>query len=73
MWTAKDNESGVKIVFREGLFNETQVGKVPRDIDVQVEGDAMKLARIMREIGDWMAENHAEVALCDWRARRSAI
>lgn len=73
MWTAKDNESGVKLEFREGLFNETQVGKVPRDIDVQVEGDALKLARIMREIGDWIAENHAEVALCDWRARRSAI
>lgn len=73
MWTVKDNESKVKIEFREGLFNETQVGKVPRDIDVRVEGDAMKLARIMREIGDWIAENHAVVALCDWRARRSAI
>lgn len=24
MWTVKDNESGVKIEFREGLFNETQ-------------------------------------------------
>lgn len=73
MWTVTDNESEVKIEFREGLFNETQVAKVPRDIDVQVEGDAMTLARIMREIGDWMAENHVEVALSDWRSRRSAI
>lgn len=73
MWTVTDNESGVKIEFREGLFNETQVAKVPRDIDVQVEGDAMTLVRIMREIGDWMAENHVEVALSDWRSRRSAI
>lgn len=26
----------------------------------------------MREIGDWMAENHVEVALSDLRSRRSA-
>lgn len=70
MWTAKDNESGVRIEFREGLINETQVAKVPHDM---IEGDAMTLARIMREIGDWMAENHVEVALSDWRSRRSAI
>ena len=31
------------------------------------------MERIMREIGDWMAENHSEVALSDWEARRSAI
>lgn len=27
----------------------------------------------MREIGDWMAQNYVEVALCDWQARRTAI
>lgn len=73
MWTVTDNESRVKIEFREGLLNETQVAKIPRDIDVKVEGDAMTLARIMREIGDWIAENHVEVARSDWRSRRSAI
>jgi hypothetical protein len=73
MWTVTDNESGVKIEFREGLLNETQVAKIPRDIDVKVEGDAMTLARIMCEIGDWIAENHVEVARSDWRSRRSAI
>lgn len=69
MWTVKDNES-VTIDFREGLFNETQEVKLPADF---APGDVMKLARIMREIGDWMAENHVEVALSDWKARRSAI
>lgn len=73
MWTVTDNESGVKIEFREGLLNETQVAKIPRDIDVKVEGDAMTLARIMCEIDDWIAENHVEVARSDWRSRRSAI
>lgn len=70
MWTVSDAESGVSIEFREGLFNETQKVSVPDDMK---GSDAMKVASIMREIGDWMAEKHAEVALCDWQARRSAI
>lgn len=70
MWTVKDNESGISIEFREGLFNESQEVKVPADF---VPSDEPGMARIMREIGDWMAENHSEVALSDWKARRSAI
>lgn len=70
MWTVKDNKSGIVINFREGLFNETQETKLPADF---APDDVMKLARIMREIGDWMVENHVEVALSDWKARRSAI
>lgn len=70
MWTVTDNESGIAIDFREGLFNESQEVKVLVDF---VPFDASGMARIMREIGDWMAENHSEVALCDWRSRRSAI
>lgn len=70
MWTVKDNESGITIEFREGLFNETQEVKIPADF---VPADASGMARIMREIGDWMAENHVEVALSDWKTRRSAI
>lgn len=70
MWTVTDNENGIAIEFREGLFNETQEVKLPADF---APGDVMKLARIMREIGDWMVENHVEVALSDWKARRSAI
>ena len=73
MWTVTDNESRVKIEFREGLLNKTQVAKIPRDIDVKVAGDAMTLVRIMCEIGDWIADNHVEVARSDWRSRRSAI
>ena len=70
MWTVKDNESGIAIEFREGLFNESQELKLPVDF---VPSDEPGMARIMREIGDWMAENHVEVALSDWEARRSAI
>ena len=70
MWTVKDNESGIAIEFREGLLNDSQEVKLPVDF---VPVDASRMARIMREIGDWMAENHSEVALSDWKARRSAI
>lgn len=70
MWTVTDNESGITIDFREGLFNESQAVKLPADF---VPGDASRMACIMREIGEWMAGNHAEVALCDWSSRRSAI
>lgn len=70
MWTVTDNESGIAIEFREGLFNESQEVKVLVDF---VPFDASEMARIMREIGDWMAEKHVEVALSDWRSRRSAI
>ena len=70
MWTVTDNENGIVIEFREGLFNESQEVKLLTEF---TSGDAPRMARIMREIGDWMAENHVEVALCDWKARRSAI
>lgn len=70
MWTVTDNEKGIAIDFREGLFNESQDVKLIAEFTY---GDAPRMARIMREIGDWMAENHVEVALSDWKARRSAI
>lgn len=70
MWTVTDNESGIAIDFREGLFNYSQEVKLPADFN---PADASGMARIMREIGDWMAEKHVEVALSDWRSRRSAI
>lgn len=70
MWTVKDNESGIAIDFREGLLNESQEVKQPVDF---VSADEPGMARIMRDIGDWMAENHSEVALSDRKARRSAI
>lgn len=70
MWTVKDNESGIAIEFREGLFNESQEVILPADF---IPADEPGMARIMREIEDWMADNHSEVALSDWKARRSAI
>lgn len=60
MWTVSDAESGVSIEFREGLFNETQKVNVP---DSMQGSDAMKIASVMREIGDWMVQEHSDIAL----------
>lgn len=60
MWTVSDAESGVSIEFREGLFNETQKVNVP---DSMQGSDAMKIASVMREIGDWMVQEHSHIAL----------
>ena len=68
-WIVSDAENGIDIEFREGLFNETQVVKTSRNLN----GDTMKLATIMREIGDWMAETYSVLAVCNWKCRLSAI
>ena len=70
MWTVTDNEYGIAIDFREGLFNKFHEVKLSADF---LLADAPGVARILYEIGDWMAANHVEVALSDWKARRSAI
>ena len=48
MWTVTDNENGIVIEFREGLFNESQEVKLLTEFTY---GDAPRMARIMREIG----------------------
>lgn len=70
MWTVTDNENGIAIDFREGLFNKFHEVKLSADF---LLADAPGVARILYDIGDWMAANHVEVALSDWEARRSAI
>ena len=70
MWTVTDNENGIAIDFREGLFNKLHEVKLSADF---LLADAPGVARILYDIGDWMAANHVEVALSDWEARRSAI
>ena len=70
MWTVTDNENGIAIDFREGLFNKFHEVKLSAEF---LLADAPGVARILYDIGDWMAANHVEVALSDWEARRSAI
>lgn len=60
MWTVKDEHTGVSIEFREGLFNESQEVNVPKEAQSL---SAIELATVMREIGDWIAQEHSDIAL----------
>lgn len=59
-WVATDTEHGIVVKFREHQFNETQ--QITLLDDVRGE-DFMVLARYMRELGDWMAQNHYDIAM----------
>ena len=75
MWTVADTESGFSIKFREGLFNETQQVIQPKHLPEVPEGvePAVFFAGIMSAIGDYMAQEHPNIATCDIYARRSAL
>ncbi len=70
MWTVRDTESNVCLSFREGLFNDTQRIETP---DTMTEEQALHLPTTLREMGDWMAKEHPEVALCHSAERCTAI
>lgn len=73
-WTVVDHESGIKIDFIEGLFNESQKVTYPEDLASNMTADNVKkVSAIMREIADWLAENHMEAAGCRRPDRLSAI
>jgi hypothetical protein len=55
-WVATDTENLVVIKFQEHRFNETQQVTLLEESNVK----AMAIARIMREMGDWLAAHHSE-------------
>ena len=56
-WVVTHEKHGIVIRFQEGAFNETQEVTTLNDIDP----DVVKLHTAMREIGDWLVENHANL------------
>ncbi len=71
MWIVRDNETGVILNFREGLFNDTQEVYLPDDM--KGADRLMDVARTMREIGDWLVSNHCSVATCNPKVRAAVI
>jgi len=59
-WLVADTQNGVVIKFKEHQFNDTQEVKMT---DECKEKSVSDLARIMREIGDWMANNYYNIAM----------
>ena len=58
VWECTDLENGIVCRFQEHQFNETS--KITFLEDVQ-QPDAMQIASLMREMGDWLAENRKDV------------
>lgn len=61
-WVLTDTVNNVVIRFEEHKFNETQKVTVIDDIGV-TETTADDMAKIMREIGDYMFHHHIGIAL----------
>ena len=51
-----DLDNYIEVEFVPGKFNQTQTVTVLDDSNP----DALKLARIMREMADWLVKNHSE-------------
>ena len=55
-WVFTDTENKVVIRFKEHEFNDTQEVTVLEDGDI----NPLSAARIMREMGDWLAAHHID-------------
>lgn len=57
-WVATDKENGIVVKFREHQFNETQqVTLLDGDTFSSTE-KALKVATYLRELSDWLRDNH---------------
>lgn len=55
-WVATDKDNGVVVTFKTHRFNETK--KITFLSDAPI--DHLVRARLMREIGDWLCDNHKD-------------
>lgn len=60
MWRVAHMETGIYLDLKEGCFNDRQEAHCPADMT-----DATIIARAMREIGDWCAQNVYSLCFCD--------
>ena len=59
-YVVTDTDNNCVISFEKGKFNETQ--KVTFLEEVHGE-DFMKVARVLREVGEWLVIHHPEIAI----------
>lgn len=57
-WVVTYVPANIVIVFEQGKFNETQQVTTLEDFNPD---DYKKITRYLREIGDWLAENHRDI------------
>lgn len=68
MWRVAHMETGIYLDFKEGFFNDRQETHCPADL-----ADAVIVARAMREIGDWCAQNIYAMCFCDAEAAKRIV
>lgn len=59
-YVVTDTVSNIVVTFKEHQFNDTQHVTFLND---EMNTDALQLARIMREIGQWLYENHRDILM----------
>jgi len=59
-WVCTDTINGIVCVFGHKNFNENQTFTLLEDVS---KPDASALAKIARELGEWLAINHRDKAL----------
>ena len=57
-WVCTDTENGIVCRFTEHKFNETSKMTFLEDVE---NPDPLAIARLMREMGDWLVQNHREI------------
>ena len=68
MWRVAHMETGIYLDFKEGCFNDRQEAHSPADMTA-----ATTIARAMREIGDWCAQNIYAMCFCDKEAAKRIV
>lgn len=68
MWRVAHMETGIYLDFKEGCFNDRQEAHSPAGLT-----DATTIARAMREIGDWCAQNIYAMCFCDKEAAKRVV
>lgn len=60
-WEVTDHKMGIICTFEEGRFNDTQ--KITTTANKIATLSVMELARVMRELGEWVFAHHKEKAI----------
>lgn len=68
MWRVAHMETGIYLDFKEGCFIDRQEAHNPAGLT-----DATTIARAMREIGDWCAQNIYAMCFCDKEAAKRIV
>lgn len=60
-WVVTDTKNGIICTFEEGRFNDTQ--SITTTANKIATLSVMELARVMRELGEWVFAHHKEKAI----------